>query len=100
MNMQQMVQAMQKTQRMYEKEHAILEQKEFSYTANSAIKLTLKGDMSFVSLEFLEPSMLEEDNAEMIADIIKIAYEEIRNQILDEEDKLAEKFKTPGGLGF
>ena len=78
----------------------MLEEKEFTHTANSAVKLTLKGDMSFVSLEFIEPSMLEEDNAEMIADIIKIAYEAIREEILKEEDKLLEKYKTPGGLGF
>ena len=37
MNMQQMVQQVQKMQRMYEKEHKILEETEFNYIANGVI---------------------------------------------------------------
>ena len=102
MNIQQMIQSAQKIQREYEKEHKKLEEKEFTYTANDAIKLTLKGDMSFVSLEFLDKDILEKDNAEMIGDMVEIAYTHIRDEILSEEDKISSKFSKgmPGGFGF
>lgn len=100
MNMQQMVQQMQKMQRQYEKDHKIIEETSFSYTANGAVKLTLKGDMSFESIEFLDKDILDKENEEMISDMIKVAYENVRKQVLDEEDKLAEKYKSLGSLGF
>lgn len=100
MNMQQMVQSMQKLQRQYEKEHKLLEEKEFSYTANGAIKLTLKGDMTFVSLEFIDKDILDKDNAEMVSDMIKLAYNHIKDEIGDAENEIANKFKMPGGFGF
>lgn len=100
MNMQQMVQQVQKMQRMYEKEHKILEQTEFSYTANGVLKLTLKGDMSLVGVEILDKDLLEPDNLEMIQDMFQLAYDNVREQIIDKEEELASKFKVPGGLGF
>ncbi|HBP44216.1 MAG TPA: hypothetical protein DEA28_03495 [Firmicutes bacterium] len=100
MNMQQMVQSMQKLQRQYEKEHKLLEEKEFTYTANSAIKLTLKGDMTFVSLEFLDKDILDKENADIISDMIKLAYDHIKEEINKAEEEIASKFKVPGGFGF
>ncbi len=101
MNMQQMVQAMQKMQRQYEKEHKILEETEFEYTANGAVKIVLKGNLEMVSLEFLDPELLKDD-AEMVADMIKLAYEGARDQINDAEDALAQKFQqnSKGGMMF
>ncbi len=101
MNMQQMVQAMQKMQRQYEKEHKILEETEFEYTANGAVKIVLKGNLEMVSLEFLDPELLKDDS-EMVADMIKLAYEGARDQINDAEDALAKKFQqnSKGGMMF
>ncbi len=100
MNMQQMVQQVQKMQRMYEKEHKILEETEFNYITNGVISLTLKGDMSLVSIKILDEDILEKDNLEMIQDMIKLAYDNVRDQILQKEEELASKFKVPGGFGF
>jgi DNA-binding protein YbaB len=99
--MQQMVQAMQKMQRQYEKEHKILEETEFEYTANGAVKIVLKGNLEMVSLEFLDPELLKDDS-EMVADMIKLAYEGARDQINDAEDALAKKFQqnSKGGMMF
>ena len=100
MNMQQMVQSMQKMQRQYEKAHKELEEREFTYTQNGVVKVTLKGDMSLVGVEFLDADVLEADNKEMIEEMISIAYENVRQQIYDEEEKLADKFKVGAGFGF
>ncbi len=102
MNMQQMVQTMQRMQREYEKAHKTLEEKEFSYTANNAIKVTMKGDMTLISIEFIDDEILEKDNAEMISDMLVLAYNNIKDQINNEEDAIAAKFKgaIPGGMGF
>ena len=101
MNMQQMVQAMQKMQRQYEKEHKVLEETEFEYTANGAVKIVLKGNLEMVSLEFIDQELLKDD-PEMVSDMIKLAYNGARDQINDAEDALAAKFQqnNKGGMIF
>lgn len=101
MNMQQMVQAMQKMQRQYEKEHKVLEETEFEYTANGAVKIVLKGNLEMVSLEFIDQELLKDD-PEMVSDMIKLAYNGVRDQINDAEDALAAKFQqnNKGGMMF
>ncbi|MBQ9265965.1 MAG: YbaB/EbfC family nucleoid-associated protein [Bacilli bacterium] len=101
MNMQQMVQAMQKMQRQYEKEHKVLEETEFEYTANGAVKIVLKGNLEMVSLEFIDQELLKDD-PEMVSDMIKLAYNGARDQINDAEDALAAKFQqnNKGGMMF
>ena len=101
MNMQQMVQAMQKMQRQYEKEHKVLEETEFEYTANGAVKIILKGNLEMVSLEFIDQELLKDD-PEMVSDMIKLAYNGARDQINDAEDALAAKFQqnNKGGMMF
>ena len=100
MNMQQMVQNMQKMQRQYEKAHKVLEETEFTYTQNGVVKITVKGDMSLVGIEFVDASALEADNKEMLEEMISIAYENVRQQVLDAEDALADKFKVGGAFGL
>ncbi|MBP5694796.1 MAG: YbaB/EbfC family nucleoid-associated protein [Bacilli bacterium] len=103
MNMQQMVQAMQKMQRQYEKEHKMLEETDFEYTANGAVKIVLKGNLEMVSLEFLDEELLKDD-PEMVSDMIKLAYQGARSQIQAAEDALEAKFqqnaKGKGGMMF
>ena len=69
---QQMIQQMQKTQREFERKQKLLDEKEFEYTANGAVKITLKGNMDFVSIEFLDKDLLNADDEDMLKDMIKI----------------------------
>lgn len=99
MNMQQMIQAMNKVQRQYEKERAVLEEKEYSYTANGVVKLTLKGNMELVSLEILDDDIVNKDDKDMLIDMITLAYNNIREQILKEDDELTTKYQNQTNIG-
>ncbi len=99
MNMQQMIQAMNKVQRQYEKERAVLEEKEYSYTANGVVKLTLKGNMKLVSLEILDDDIVNKDDKDMLIDMITLAYNNIREQILKEDDELTTKYQNQANIG-
>ena len=101
MNMQQMVQAMQKLQRQYEKEHKLLEEKEFTYTANGAIKITLKGNLEIVDIEILDDELLKEK--EDLVEMIKLAYNGCKDEVNNAEEELADKFQQAnrkGGFPF
>lgn len=99
--MQQMVQAMQKLQRQYEKEHKLLEEKEFTNTANGAVTVTMKGNLDIVSIEILDDDLLKEK--EDLVEMIKLAYNGCKEQINDAEEALADKFQQAnrrGGFPF
>ena len=99
--MQQMVQAMQKLQRQYEKEHKLLEEKEFTNTANGAVTVTMKGNLDMVSIEILDDDLLKEK--EDLVEMIKLAYNGCKEQINDAEESLADKFQQAnrkGGFPF
>lgn len=100
MNMQQMIQAMNKMQRQYQKDLDILAEKEFEFTANGAVKIILKGSMDIVSIEFLDDDVLEDK--EMLQDMIKNAYAGAKQLVNDEENKLQEKYQglAKGGMPF
>ena len=99
MNMQQMVQQMQKLQREYEKKHALLEAKEFEYTANDAVKVILKGNLDMVAIEFKDPELLKDD-PEMVSDMIKLAYNGCKELIKKEEDALTNEMQKGAGRGL
>lgn len=101
MNMQQMIQAMNKAQRQYEKEKKILDEKDFVYTANGAVEVTLKGDYSLKEIKFVDADILKEDK-EMVEDMIKLAFEGAKQLVDKASDELAEKLQksTAGGLPF
>ena len=99
--MQQMVQAMQKLQRQYEKEHKLLEEREFTNTANGAVTVTMKGNLDIVSIEILDDDLLKEK--EDLVEMIKLAYNGCKEQINDAEEALADKFQQAnrrGGFPF
>lgn len=100
MNMQQMIQAMNKMQRQYQKDLDILAEKEFEFTANGAVKIILTGSMDIVSIEFLDDDVLEDK--EMLQDMIKNAYAGAKQLVNDEENKLQEKYQglAKGGMPF
>jgi len=99
MNMQQMIQAVQKMQREYSKEHAKLEETSFEYTANGLVKCVLKGNFTLEKLEILDPEALTSDNKEMLEEMIALAYNNCKDQIMAKEDELSAKYqKGPGGM--
>lgn len=101
MNMQQMIQAMNKVQRQYEKDKKVLDDKSFEYTANGVVTVTLKGDYSMVGISFADPDVLKED-PEMVSDLIKLAYDGAKALIDKANDELVEKYQknAAGGLPF
>ena len=100
MNIQQMIQAMNKMQRQYQKDLDALADREFEYTANGAVKVTLKGSMEMVSIEFLDNDVLEDKD--MLSDMIKGAYQGAKALINAEEDKIQAKYQSmaKGGMPF
>ncbi len=99
MNMQQIVQQMTKMQRLYEKEHKQIEDKEYEFVANGVVKVVLKGNYELVSIEFIDKDAVKED-PEMVEDMIKIAYNGCKEQIESDEQTLADKFKKTAGGGM
>ena len=67
---------------------------------NGAVKVTLKGSMEMVSVEFLDKDVIEDP--EMLADMIKMAYDGAKAIINEEEDKIQAKYQSmaKGGMPF
>lgn len=84
---QQMLQQMQKIQREYQKAQEVLDSSTFDFTANGVVKITMKGDRSLVSVEFLDNDVLKED-PEMVADMIKIAYDGVKKKLMKQSKRL------------
>ena len=99
MDFQRMIQQMQKVQRTYEKERKVLEEKEYSHTVSGAISITLKGNMTLVKLEILDDSLLSADNKDMLIDMISLAYTNVKDQIMKEDEELADKYQNQSTLG-
>ncbi len=97
---QQMIQQMQRTQREFERKQKELDEKEFEYTANGAVKVVLKGNMDFVSIEFLDKDLLNQDDEDMLKDMIKLAYDGCKDLIDEANEKLASSFKINGMPGM
>ncbi len=101
MNMQQMVQAMQKTQREFNKEYAKLEAKEFKATANGVVEVVVMGDSSLKAVNILDDSILSKENKEELSDMICLAYKKCQEEIQKESDAISNKFKQgAGGMMF
>lgn len=93
MNMQQLVQAMQKAQREFNKEYAQLEAKEFKVNSNGAVEVTLLGNFTLKEIKILDTDLLKPENAEELCDMITIAYNNAKDQIQKESDELSDKFQ-------
>ncbi|MGP1413778.1 MAG: YbaB/EbfC family nucleoid-associated protein [Bacillales bacterium] len=101
MNMQQMVQAMQKAQREFNKEYSKLESKEFTENANGVVKITMKGDLSIQKIEILDDELLNKENKEELCDLIVLAYNNCHEKINKESEELSKKFQQgAGGMLF
>lgn len=95
---QQMIQNMQKVQREMEKKQRQLDEKEFEYTANGAVKVVLKGNMELVSIDFLDEDMLNKDDADILKDMIKLAYNGCKKLIEEANEELENSFKAKAGM--
>ncbi|MFA6667150.1 MAG: YbaB/EbfC family nucleoid-associated protein [Bacilli bacterium] len=101
MNMQQMVQAMQKTQREFNKEYAKLEAKEFTGNANGVVEVKVMGDLTLKAVNVLDNSLLSADNKEELEDMIVLAFQKCKEQIQKESDAISKKFQQgAGGMMF
>jgi len=101
MNMQQMVQAMQKAQKEFNKEYVKLEAKEFSANANGAVEVKVMGDLSLKSVNVLDNDLLKVENKEELSDMICLAFKKCQEQIQKESDELTAKCqKGAGGMMF
>lgn len=98
MNIQQIVQRMNKMQKEYEKKKAVLDEQEFTYTANGAIEVTLKGDYSLVGIKFIDQEILKED-PEMVQDMTKLAFDGAKDAVDEAGEKLAESLQKSAGVG-
>jgi len=101
MNMQQMVQAMQKAQREFNKEYLKIEEKEFKVSSNGAIEITLLGNFTVKEIKILDADLVKPENKEELEDMLVIAFNKAKEQIQAENDELTRKFQsTRGGFGF
>ena len=97
MNMQQMVQAMQKAQRELEKEYKKLEEKEYKASSNGVVEITMKGDSSILSINILDDDLLNPENKEELSEMIILAYNKCKAEITKEQDEVSNKFKRQSG---
>lgn len=100
MNMQQMVQAMQKAQREFNKEYAKLEEKEFKMSSNGAVEVTMLGDFTIKEIKVLDKELLKPENEEELTEMIILAYNKIKDEIQKENDVISDKFKRGAGNFF
>jgi len=99
--MQQMVQAMQKAQREFNKEYAKIEAKEYVGNANGAVEVKVMGDLSLKEVNILDDDLLKPENKEELSDMIVLAFTKCKEQITKESDELQAKFqKGAGGMMF
>lgn len=99
MNMQQMVQAMTRAQREFDKEYKKLEEKEFTETANGVVKVTCLGSYELKKVEVLDDDLLKPENKEELQDMIVLAFGKCKENIDKEGEEISAKFKKGAG-GF
>ncbi|MDY6430039.1 MAG: YbaB/EbfC family nucleoid-associated protein [Bacilli bacterium] len=88
--MQQMLMNAQRMQRELEKAQAALAEKEFTASKSGMVTLKMKGDRSIVSLD-IDDDALAPENKEMLVDALTLAFNEINDQITEENDQIEEK---------
>jgi len=101
MNMQQMVQAMQKTQREFNKEYAKLEAQEFTGNANGVVEVKIMGDYTLKEINILDNDLLKPESKDELSEMIILAYTKCQEQIQKGTEDINNKFqKGAGGMMF
>lgn len=100
MNMQQMMMQAQKMQRELKKAMNELLEKEFTVSKGGAVTVTMLGSHEVVKID-IDEDALEPDNKEMIEDLIKMAINEIIEEVEEAKADINERITGQrGGLGF
>lgn len=97
--MQQLMMQAQKMQRELAKAQAELESKVFSTSKNGMVKITVLGTKEVQSID-IEKDALEPDNKEMIEEAIKMALQELFEQIDEEAEEINNRIGAKMPLGF
>lgn len=101
MNMQQIVQTMQKAQKEFNKEYSKLEAKEFTENANGAVEVKVMGDLSLKSINILDDDLLKPENKDELCEMIILAFSKCKEDIKKESDAISAKFQQgAGGMMF
>lgn len=101
MNMQQMVQAMQKAQKEFNKEYAKIEAKEYVANPNGVVEVKILGDFTVNAVNVLDEDLLKPENKKELSDMICLAYNKAKDMINADVEALNARFqKSPGGLMF
>lgn len=87
MNMQNLLAQAQKMQRELKKAHEDLAQEEFSVSKGGAVTVVFYGDRKIKSVS-INQDALSADNKDMIEEMLKIAIDEVLNNIKAAEDDI------------
>jgi len=100
MNMQQILMQAQQMKRKMEKAMDELHKKEFNIEKAGIVKVTMLGDKSIVKIEIDEDAM-DKENKEMVEETVKMAINELNEQISKEEEEINKSITgSAGGFGF
>ena len=95
--MQQMLMNAQRMQRELQKAHAALDEKEFHVSKGGMIELTMLGNRTVKELT-IDKDALDPDNADMLAETITLALNELLEQIEAENAAIEERITGKTGL--
>ncbi|MBE6127071.1 MAG: YbaB/EbfC family nucleoid-associated protein [Erysipelotrichaceae bacterium] len=95
--MQQMLMNAQRMQRELQKAHAALDEKEFHVSKNGMVELTMLGNRTVKEL-IIDKDALDPENADMLSETITLAFNELLEQIEEENQAIEEKVTGKTGL--
>ncbi len=88
--MQQMLMQAQKMQRELQKAQAALAEKEFKFSKNGMVEVTVLGSMEIKEIK-IDKDALDPENAEMLEEAIRLAINEASATIAEEKAKIEEQ---------
>ena len=97
--MQQMIQQAQRMQRELQKQHAILDEKEFTVSKNGIVTIVMKGNGNLIKVD-IDPEAMSDDK-EMVEEALMLAINEASAKIKEESAAIEERVTgQKGGFGF
>ncbi|MCD8203571.1 MAG: YbaB/EbfC family nucleoid-associated protein [Coprobacillus sp.] len=99
MNYKQMMAQAQKLTRDLEKARSDLASQTFTKSKAGIVTVTMLGSKELVSVE-IDPSVLNEEDKEMVEETIVLAINEVLEEINKKEEEIETKIAGKGGLPF
>ncbi len=99
MNMQQMMQQSMKIQRELSKARAALDEELFTVSKAGIVTVEMFGSCKIQSIK-IDPSVMTEEDKEMVEETIALAINEILDEISARHDEIEQKITGAGGLPF